>query len=143
MCSIRIGRGAAETAAFATPSLKSRSEPDRPDWSIHLETGAGLLQRIGMLAAKRLLMREIKLSGREAAVVRAIGFAESMLGAEILDSTRMEPEDVGDTLNGLIAAGFVETIPYAEQVDLAEMPSTAFEVNPAYVHELRNAISRR
>ncbi len=48
-----------------------------------------------MLAAKKLSMRDIKLSGREAAVVRAIGFAESMLGAEILDSTRMEPEDVG------------------------------------------------
>src|SRR5207247_5218868 len=88
------------------------------------------LQKVGMLAAKKLPMRDIKLSGREAAVVRAIGFAESMLGAEILDSTSMEPEDVGDTLNGLIAAGFVETIPYAEQVDLAEMPSTAFEVNP-------------
>ena len=84
-----------------------------------------------------------QLPGREAAVVRAIGFAESMLGVEILDSTRMEPEDVGDTLNGLIAAGFVETIPYAEQVDLAEMPTTAFEVNPAYVHELRVAIARR
>ena len=102
-----------------------------------------MLKTIGMLAAKKVSMRDIKLSGREAAVVRAIGFAESMLGAEILDSTRMEPEDVGDTLNGLIAAGFVETIPYAEQVDLAEMPSTAFEVNPAYVHELRTAISRR
>ena len=36
-----------------------------------------------------------------------------------------------------------ETIPYAEQVDLAEMPSTAFECNPAYVHELRVAIARR
>ncbi len=95
------------------------------------------------LLLKNYNMRDIKLSGREAAVVRAIGFAESMLGAEILDSTRMEPEDVGDTLNGLIAAGFVETIPYAEQVDLAEMPATAFEVNPAYVHELRVAISRR
>jgi hypothetical protein len=113
------------------------------DCSIHLEAAPGVLQKIGMLAAKKLFMRDIKLSGREAAVVRAIGFAESMLGAEILDSTRMEPEDVGDTLNGLIAAGFVETIPYAEQVDLAEMPSTAFEVNPAYVHELRTAISRR
>jgi hypothetical protein len=95
------------------------------------------------LLLKNHHMRDIKLSGREAAVVRAIGFAESMLGAEILDSTRMEPEDVGDTLNGLIAAGFIETIPYAEQVDLAEMPTTAFEVNPAYVHELRVAISRR
>jgi len=95
------------------------------------------------LLLKMGVMRDIKLSGREAAVVRAIGFAESMLGAEILDSTRMEPEDVGDTLNGLIAAGFVETIPYAEQIDLAEMPTTAFEVNPAYVHELRVAIARR
>jgi hypothetical protein len=102
-----------------------------------------LPQKAGILAAKKLNMRDIKLSGREAAVVRAIGFAESMLGAEILDSTRMEPEDVGDTLNGLIAAGFIETIPYAEQIDLAEMPTTAFEVNPAYVHELRVAISRR
>ena len=99
--------------------------------------------RTGILAAKKLPMRDIKLSGREAAVVRAIGFAESMLGVEILDSTRMEPEDVGDTLNGLIAAGFVETVPYAEQVDLAEMPATAFEVNPAYVHELRVAVARR
>jgi hypothetical protein len=88
-------------------------------------------------------MREIKLSGREAAVVRAIGFANSMLGAEILDATRMEAEDVGDTLNGLIAAGLVETVPYSEQVDLAEMPVTAFEVNPAYSQELRTAIVRR
>ena len=135
--------GDAETAASAAPSLKLRSPLDCHDCSIHLEAAAGVLQKIGMLAAKKLPMRDIKLSGREAAVVRAIGFAESMLGAEILDSTRMEPEDVGDTLNGLIAAGFVETIPYAEQVDLAEMPSTAFEVNPAYVHELRVAIARR
>jgi hypothetical protein len=128
--------GDAETAASGA---KNRAG----DCSIHLEGVAGVLQKIGMLAAEKLPMRDIKLSGREAAVVRAIGFAESMLGADILDSTRMEPEDVGDTLNGLIAAGFVETIPYAEQVDLAEMPSTAFEVNPAYVHELRVAIARR
>ena len=53
-------------------------------------------------------MRDVKLSGREAAVVRAIGFAESMMGAEILDFTHMELDDVGDTLNGLIAAGLVD-----------------------------------
>ena len=75
--------------------------------------------------------------------MRAIGFAESMVGAEILDATRMEAEDVGDTLNGLMAAGLVESIPYAEQVDLAEMPTLSFEINPAYVHELRLAIARR
>jgi hypothetical protein len=88
-------------------------------------------------------MREVRLSGREVAVVRALGFAESMLGAEILDSTHMELEDASDTLNGLIAAGLVETIPYTEQIDMAEMPATAFEVNPAYVHELRQAIVHR
>jgi hypothetical protein len=88
-------------------------------------------------------MRNVQLSGREAAVVRAVGFAEAVLGADILDSTHMELEDASDTLNGLIAAGLVETIPYSEQVDMAEMPATAFEVNPAYVHELRQAIFRR
>ena len=88
-------------------------------------------------------MRQIKLTGREASVVRAIGFAESMLGAEIQDHVRMEVEDVTDTLNSLMAAGFVESVPYYEQVQLAEMPVTAFEVNPGYVLELRQALSRR
>jgi hypothetical protein len=88
-------------------------------------------------------MRQIKLTGREATVLRAIGFTESMLGAEIQDFTRMELEDVTDTLNSLMSAGFVETIPYYEAVQLAEMPVTAFEVNPAYVHELKQAVMQR
>jgi hypothetical protein len=87
-------------------------------------------------------MRSIKLTGREATVVRAIGFTESMLGAEIQDFTHMELEDVTDTLNGLMAAGFIESVPYCEQVQLAEMPVTAFELNPAFVHELKHAIQR-
>lgn len=88
-------------------------------------------------------MREIKLSGREATIVRAIGFTESMLGTEIQDHARMESEDLTDTLNSLLAAGFVQSIPYADQIELAEMPVTAFEINPAYVHEIRLAIARR
>ena len=87
-------------------------------------------------------MRCIKLTGREANVVRAIGFTESMLGAEIQDFTRMEMEDVTDILNGLMSAGFVESIPYYDEVQLAEVPVTAFELNPAYVHELKQAIQR-
>ena len=87
-------------------------------------------------------MRVIRLSGREQSVVRAIGFADSILGAEIQDMTRMEPEDVTDVLNSLIAAGFVESIPYSEQVNLADLAGTAFEVNPAYTHQLRVAIQR-
>ena len=88
-------------------------------------------------------MRQIKLTGREATIVRAIGFTQSMLGTEIQDHARMESEDLTDTLNSLLAAGFVQSIPYAEQIELAEMPVTAFEVNPAYAHEIRVAIARR
>ena len=88
-------------------------------------------------------MRNITLSGREATLVRAIGFAEAMMGAEIQDQTHMDGEDVTDTLNGLISAGFVESVPYYDEVQLAEMPVTAFELNPAYVHELKQALYRR
>jgi DNA-binding MarR family transcriptional regulator len=88
-------------------------------------------------------MRQIRLTGRESTVLRAIGFTEPVLGAEIQDFTRMAVDDVTDTLNALIAAGFVESIPYAEDVQLAEMPVTAFEINPGYVQGLKEALLRR
>lgn len=75
-------------------------------------------------------------------MVKAIGFAEAVLGADIQDLTRMELEDVTDVLNSLISAGFVESIPHAEQVDLADLPAMQFEVNPAYAHQLKDAIIR-
>ena len=76
-------------------------------------------------------------------MVRAIGFTEAMMGTEIQDCTHMDVEDVTDTLNSLMSAGFVETVPYYDEVQIAEMPVTAFELNPAYVHELRQALYRR
>ena len=85
-------------------------------------------------------MRQIRLTGREATVLRAIGFAEPMLGAEIQEFTRMAVDDVTDTLNALIAAGFVETIPYSESVLLADVPVTSFEVNPGYVQGIKEAL---
>jgi hypothetical protein len=88
-------------------------------------------------------MRHIKLSGREATVVRSIGFTDAMMGAEIQDSTRMEVDDVTDTLNGLMSAGYVESIPFRDEVQIAEMPVTAFELNPAYIHGLKQALYRR
>ncbi len=75
-------------------------------------------------------------------MVRSIGFAEAMMGAEIQDYTRMDVEDVTDTLNGLMSAGYVESIPFCEEVQIAEMPVTAFEVNPSYVSELKQALRR-
>lgn len=88
-------------------------------------------------------MRTIKLTGREVSVVRAIGFAEGLVGTEIQDHTRMEPEDLTDTLNSLMSAGFVECVPFVEEVQLAEMPVTTFELNPGYSHELKVALYRR
>ena len=88
-------------------------------------------------------MRNIKLSGREATLVRAIGFTEAMMGAELQDSVNMDVDDVTDTLNSLMSAGFVESVPYYEEVQMAEMPVTAFEVNPAYANELKQALYRR
>ncbi|MEP6685632.1 MAG: hypothetical protein ABJB22_02545 [Verrucomicrobiota bacterium] len=87
-------------------------------------------------------MREINLTGREASVIKALGFTESKLGNEIQDYTQMQIDDVTDTLNGLISAGFVDSIPFAEEVQLAEMPVTAFELNPSYAQELKLAIRR-
>ncbi len=87
-------------------------------------------------------MRHIKLTGREASVVRAIGFAEAMVGAEIQDHTRMDADDLTDTLNSLMSAGLVECVPFADAVQLAEMPVTSFELNPAYSHELKQALRR-
>ena len=94
-------------------------------------------------AKKKTLMRHIKLSGREASVLRAIGFTQAMMGAEIHDSTNMEADVVTDTLNALMSAGYVESVPYYEEVQIAEMPVTAFEVNPSYVQGLKQALYRR
>jgi hypothetical protein len=95
-----------------------------------------------MQAAPYACMRNIRLTGREASVVRAIGFTEGMVGTEIQDHTRMEADDLTDTLNGLMSAGLLESVPFSNEVQLAEMPVTLFEMNPAYAHELRNALRR-
>jgi hypothetical protein len=87
-------------------------------------------------------MRRIKLSGREHAVLKALGFANAVPGSEVQEYTQMQPDDLTDVLNALLAAGYVESKPYREQVTLAEMPAVEFEANPAYVHELKAAMAR-
>jgi hypothetical protein len=87
-------------------------------------------------------MRQIKLSGRERAVVRAIGFAEGMGGEEIREHTRIPAEDLTDVLNALLGAGFVESQPYRDQITTPELATLQFEVNPSYVHEIKGAMKR-
>jgi hypothetical protein len=87
-------------------------------------------------------MREIRLSGREKSVVRAIGFGLGVPGLELIEQARISPEDLVDILNGLTAAGFVESTPIKETVDVADLETHLFEVNPAYAHELRETLVR-
>jgi hypothetical protein len=85
-------------------------------------------------------MRRIKLSGRERAVLKAVGFAEAIPGEQIQDHTQIPPDDLADVLNGLLAAGFVETRPFREQITSAELATIEFEVNPSYAHELKDSM---
>ena len=87
-------------------------------------------------------MRKIQLSGRERAVLKALGFAEAVTGAQVMEYSQIQPDDLTDVLNALLAAGYVETKPYREQVSAEEMPEVEFEVNPGYIHELKSTMQR-
>jgi len=87
-------------------------------------------------------MREIKLSGREAVVIRAIGFAVGVTGQELQEATRIESEQLVDILNAMLSAGLVEAIPYAESTSVDTYPNTTFETNPSFSNELKKAIGR-
>jgi hypothetical protein len=87
-------------------------------------------------------MRRIKLSGRERAVLKAVGFAEAVPGEQIREYTQIQPDDLTDVLNALLAAGYVESKPYREQITSAEMTTVKFEVNPGYIHELKTSMAR-
>ena len=87
-------------------------------------------------------MRRIKLSGRERAVLKAVGFAEGVPGEHLRELTQIQLDDLTDVINALLAAGYVESKPYREQVSSDEMLATEFEVNPGYVHELRTSMQR-
>ena len=52
----------------------------------------------------------------------------------------MPEEDLADVLNGLMEVGYVECTPFAEQTTVAALPTTEYEVNSAYAHELKNAL---
>ena len=85
-------------------------------------------------------MKNIRLSGREATVVRSLGFALGMNGTELLEHSRLSEDDLVDVLNGLMEVGYVECTPFAEQTSVAALPTTEYEVNSAYAHELKTSL---
>ena len=85
-------------------------------------------------------MKQIRLSGREASVIRSLGFALGINGVELQENTRIAAEDLVDVLNGLMEVGYVECVPFAEQTTVAALTTTEYEVNSAYSHELKTAL---
>jgi len=87
-------------------------------------------------------MREIKLSGREVVVVRALGFALGQTGDELMENTKLDAEQLADVVNGLLSAGYVESVPYAESVPPEDLGKFTFETNPSFAQELKRAMGR-
>ena len=87
-------------------------------------------------------MKQIKLTGREMAVLRSIDYASGSTGTEIQERTQMEPGDLADVLNGLYDVGYVETIPVVEPITPANYAAACFEINPSYALQLKVAMKR-
>ncbi len=85
-------------------------------------------------------MKQIRLSGREGAVIRSLGFGLAVNGAELQENTRLAAEDLADVLSGLMEVGYVESTPFTERASPEALPTTEYEVNSAYAHELKAAL---
>jgi hypothetical protein len=87
-------------------------------------------------------MKQIKLSGRERSVLRYVDWSVGTKGSELLEATKIQPEDLVDVLNGLMSVGYMEMVPYAEATDVKTFHEKMFEVNPSYALELKSAMQR-
>ncbi len=87
-------------------------------------------------------MKKIKFSGRELATLRAIDFGLGAPGQEIIEKTRIAEEELVETLNGLIDAGFVEANPANQPVRQDTLTTMHFEINPGYVQEIKLSTRR-
>ena len=88
-------------------------------------------------------MKQIKLTGRERSVLRVLDFAAGNTGEELLESSRLEPDDLVSVLSGLMGPGYVEMTPYAEEAAEETYRTARFDINPSYAQELRAAMAQR
>jgi len=88
------------------------------------------------------LMKQIKLSGREQAVLRAIDYTSGSTGEEIQERTQIDGSDLADVLNGMCDVGFVEVYPPADLITFANCATSRFEINPSYAQQLKVALRR-
>jgi hypothetical protein len=88
------------------------------------------------------MSREIKLDGGEITVLKTLGLSGTQLQGEILMERMegMEVAEVLDTINGLIALGYV----LSSKVNLRtadDVQRALLRVNPSYSRELKEALN--
>ena len=88
-------------------------------------------------------MKQIKLTGRERSVLRVLDFAAGNTGEELMESSRLEADDLVAVLSGLMGPGFLEMAPYAEEASLETFRTAHFDINPSYAQEIRAAMAQR
>ena len=88
-------------------------------------------------------MKQIKLTGRERSVLRVLDFAAGNTGDELLESSRLEADDLVSVLSGLMGPGYIEMSPYAEEATLETFQLARFDINPSYAGEIRAAMAQR
>jgi hypothetical protein len=87
-------------------------------------------------------MKTIRLSGRETAVLRAIGYSLSVPGSGLLEQTQIQFHELVDIINGLMEVGYVQTEPPMDRVTVENFEDTLIEINPSYAKELKEATKR-
>lgn len=88
-------------------------------------------------------MKQIKLTGRERSVLRVLDFSAGNSGEELLESARLEEDDLVGVLNSLMGPGYLEMMPYAEEATVETFRAARFDINPSYAQELRAAMAQR
>jgi len=88
-------------------------------------------------------MKQIRLTGRERAVLRGLDNATGSTGEELLEFSRLAPDDLLAVLNSMLSPGYMEMVPYAEEATLENFRAARFDINPSYSAEIRAAMARR
>jgi hypothetical protein len=100
-----------------------------------------LLDSARFAAKFRAVSREITLSGGEISLLKALRLTGAPMAGKFLIERmhEMETGELIDTLEGLIAMGYVLSSKVSVRA-MADVEHAFFRVNPAYAHTLRESI---
>ena len=67
-------------------------------------------------------MKQIKITGRERCVLRVLDFAGGNTGEELMESSRLEADDLVTVLSGLMGPGYLEAVYHLYSMTLKHGP---------------------